>query len=498
MRSILTICLFCALSFASVAQLQTLMNQVMESNQLMGYSVVTICGGEIDQVVHGGKKDYTRDLNVDDSTMYRIASISKFVTATGLMDLYEDGYFALDDDISDAMGTLIRNPNYPDTPITYRMLLSHTSSIQDGNGYDDLLTATYNGGNAIPDITAYLQQGGDFFASNNWRTEEPGTYFVYSNFNYGLIGTLIEKLSGLRFDLYMKQHVLDPLEIAGSFNVSDIQNIDNVAVIYRNVNNSWAPQADNYQGIAPTPTDLMNYVPGTNGLLFAPQGGLRISALDLAKIMLIHSNLNPGVLDQATVQLMSQPQWTYDGSNGDNYFGLFRSWGLGIHITTNATMGDIVFEGETMYGHPGEAYGLISDLYFGSQNGSGFIFLTNGCYEGYEFGNFSAFYGVEEEVFDAVYSQSVINCAASTDHIDPIHLEIFPNPASGYLFIRSVSAVSPKTVTIRDVSGRLLWEQSIQSGQIQQVEISQWPAGFYYVDVTYNHILYHGRFEKLK
>lgn len=485
-------------AFHSNAQLQTALQQVMDNNQLMGFSVVTVCGGEISEVVHGGKKDHTRDLYVNDSTMYRIASISKLVTAMGLMNLYEEGLFQLDDDISTAMGVVIRNPSYPDVPITFRMLLSHTSSLQDGNGYDNLLDATYTAGPNAPDFTEYLLVGGSYYTPNNWRTETPGTYFTYSNANYGLIGTLIEKLSGMRFDQYMKTEVLDPLEIAGSFNVADIENIDNVAVIYRNVNNAWAPQADNYQGVAPLAIDYSGYVPGTNGLIFAPQGGLRISALDLAKIMLVHSNMNPGVLEPATITLMSEPQWTYDGDNGDNYFGLFRSWGLGMHITTNASMGDIVFDGEVMMGHPGEAYGLISDLYFGSQNGSGFVFITNGCFEGYEFGNSSAFYVVEEEIFDAVYSQDIIECVSSTDKIDPIHLEIFPNPANGYLFIRSVSAVSPKTVVIRDISGRLMWEQSIQSGQIQQVDVASWTPGMYYVDVLYNHILYHGRFEKIE
>ncbi len=490
--------LLLSLIFApSHSQLQPALQQIMDEHQLMGFSVVTLCGGQIDEVVHGGKKDFTRDLYIDDSTMYRIASISKLVTATGLMNLYEDGLFGLDDDISEAMGVEIRNPSFAEIPITYRMLLSHTSSLQDGNGYDDLLGDTYNNGPNAPDIIEYLLEGGDYFASNNWRTEEPGTYFVYSNFNFGLIATLIEKLSGMRFDQYMKEFVLDPLDIAGSYNIGDINNIDQVAVIYRNVNNAWVPQADNYQGVPPVSQNFSGYIPGTNGLIFGPQGGLRISALDLAKILLVHSNLNPGVLEPTTIALMSEPQWTYDGSNGDNYYGLFRSWGLGMHITTNAPMGDIVFDGETMMGHPGEAYGLISDFYFGSQNGSGFIFIANGAFEGYEFGDSSAFYSVEEDVFEAIYSQSIFVCVSSTDKIDPVHLELFPNPATSLLFIRSVSAVTPKTVVIRDLAGRLLWEQTIQSGQIIQVEISPWPAGIYSVDVHYNHILYHGRFEKV-
>ncbi|MFM9986152.1 MAG: serine hydrolase [Flavobacteriales bacterium] len=484
------------ISILSQAQLQTALQQVMADNQLMGYSVVTICNGEIDEIANGGLKDYSLNLPVDDSTMYRIASISKLVTATGLMNLYEENAFSLDEDISEAMGAVVRNPNFPDVPITYRMLLSHTSSIQDGNGYSDFLSATYNSGPNAPNVTEYLLEEGDYYETNNWRTEQPGTFFTYSNANFGIIGTLIEKLSGMRFDAYMKMAVLDPLEIAGSFNVADIGNISNVAAIYRNVSNSWQAQVDNFQGIAPSAADFSSYVPGTNGFIFAPQGGLRISAFDLAKIMLVHSNLNPGVLESTTIELMHTPQWTYDGANGDNYYGLFRSWGLGVHITTNADYGDIVFDGETMIGHPGEAYGLISDMYFGSQNGSGFIFITNGCFEGYTFGNNSAFYSVEEEIFDAIFSQNIFNCVVGVEETTDLPFQVFPNPAQAEAIIRFNSQETPTKIVVRDVTGRLVWEQNILSGREIRLEISSWSSGTYGIEVHSGDRLFHTWIQK--
>lgn len=467
------------------AQLNTALNSVFEDNNLMGMSVVTVCGGQVQHVFHAGKKDNTRNLLVDDSTMYRIASISKMVTATGMMNLFEDGLFQLDDDINDAMGFAVRNPNYPDVPITFRMVLSHTSSLQDGDGYDDFLSGTYNFQNDVPNFSEYLLTSGDYYETNNWRTEEPGTYFTYSNANYGLVGTLIEKLSGERFDQYMKENVLEPLGIAGSFNITDIENIDNVAAIYRNQGGSWTPQADNYQGQMPSGFDLENYVPGTNGILFGPQGGLRISALDLAKILLVHSNFDPGVLDAATIALMHEPQWTYTGSNGDNYYGLFRSWGLGVHITTNASGGDILFEDDVMYGHPGEAYGLISDMYFGSQNGSGFIFVTNGCFNGYDFGDFSSFYTVEEEVFSAIYTQAVLNCTTTIKENSAIpFLSLFPNPAEDVLSIEYVSRSAPAHITICDARGVICYEQLIDECHPHQINVSNFASGFYSVIIN--------------
>jgi hypothetical protein len=110
---------------------------------------------------------------------------------------------------------------------------------------------------------------------------------------------------------------------------------------------------------------------------------------------------------------MHEPNWTYDGTNGDTYGGLFQSWGLGVHVATNAPTGDVVFPDRVMRGHIGEAYGLVSDMYFGpGRDGGtvGLIFATNGCFNGYELGNVSAYYTVEEEVFKSIYDDLAENC----------------------------------------------------------------------------------------
>jgi len=127
----------------------------------------------------------------------------------------------------------------------------------------------------------------------------------------------------------------------------------------------------------------------------------------LYRFMAMHSNNgtyeNTELLSKETIELMHTPVWSYNGSNGDNYYNLFNSWGLGMQITTNTANADIVIPGTEMIGHPGEAYGLISDMYFEKEKQFGVIFLTNGYYSGgYDFGNSSAFYVPEEETFQIV------------------------------------------------------------------------------------------------
>lgn len=409
----------CIAGFISVAilqgqSLQQELNAIAENFQLMGMSVVTLCDGEIDEVFNYGLRDLQRQLPYDDDTKLRIASVSKAITATGLMVLVDEGALSLDDDISDYLGFTARNPQYPSVPITVGMVASHTSSIQDGSGYNPFLSATVGAPGLPPSISTVLVPGGTYYTANIWRTETPGSFFAYSNLNYGVLATVIEAASGMRFDHFMTDRIFEPLGLTCSYNVADLPDIDELGVIYRN-QGGWTPQIDNFQGNAPAQPNLNGYVPGTNGSRFGPQGGLRASTLEMARLMLVHMNngfdpmTETQLISSATMELMHTPVWTFNGSNGDNYFNLFNQWGVGIQQTTNTPMGDIVIPGLPMLGHAGEAYGLVSDWYFNKETGRGVIFMTNGIWPGYSFGTSSAFYTVEEAIFNAVANQ--VECA---------------------------------------------------------------------------------------
>jgi hypothetical protein len=301
-----------------------------------------------------------------------------------------------------------------------------------------------------------------------------------------VIGTLVERLSNKRFDIFCKEKIFQPLQISGSFNIQDIQNINNVAVLYRRSGGSWVPQFDNYGGIKPSPRDLSNYVIGTNGVIFAPQGGLRISTNDLAKFMLMIKNggIYNGVriLNDSTVQKMLYPSWIYNGSNGNNYYGIFNTYGFGCHRTV-----DLLY-GETLYGHPGEAYGLISDMYFSKLKDYGIIFITNGGV--WSYGNYSGWYNVEEDVYKAC--KSFIDSLAVIVEIENISLDKFvlyqnyPNPFNP---ITTISFTLEKDgftkLKVYDLFGQeisTLVQDFLISGQLYQFEFdgSRLSSGVYF------------------
>ncbi|MEO6168828.1 MAG: serine hydrolase domain-containing protein [Chitinophagales bacterium] len=454
--------------------------QIVSDYQLIGMSVVEVCDGQINFSKGYGLADYDDNVPVTDNTLYRIASLSKSVTATALMILYDQGLFGLDDDINTYLGYSIRNWHYPNDPITFRTLLSHTSSIVDGSKYDNFLSATY-AQNPPPSISTYFVSGGSYYTSNIFLNKKPGTYFTYSNSNFGLIGTLIEKISGVRFDVFCKQNIFDPLEITASFNIQDLPDISDVAVLYRYLGNNWVPQADNYNGVMPPPLNLSQYVIGNNGFIFGPQGGLRVSANGLAAFMLMHANdgtyNNTTILQSATAQLMHAVEWQYNGSNGNDYYGLFKAWGLGFHLTTNTANSDIVFPDKNMAGHPGEAYGLISDMYFDTTK-NGVIFITNGSKFSYVIGPASSFYTVEKDIFDAVYND-LQNCAAPEDPRHFSDFEIVPNPVIDWLTVHSSiygGLLSMDKVTIYDLYGKLWFSAPVISGSIH---VAALPHGIY-------------------
>ncbi|MEI6727928.1 MAG: serine hydrolase, partial [Actinomycetes bacterium] len=233
------------------------------------------------------------DLPATNDTKYRIASISKMVAAVGLMQLVEKGKIDLDADVSKYLGFSFRNPNFPNAKITTRMLLSHTSSLRDGDYYS--FPATDKLSDYVTPAGAHFEGGARWATPIAGTDASPGHYFSYQNLNYGVLATILEAVTHERFDRYMQTHVLDPLGADASYDVRwfSLCDLRNVGVLYRQMdangvwdsNGPWYPQVDDYRGVRPpAPVGADSYVPGTNATWESPQGGLRISALDLSRV----------------------------------------------------------------------------------------------------------------------------------------------------------------------------------------------------------------------
>jgi len=333
-----------------------------------------------------------RGVTADDPV--RVASISKLVTAIAVLRLVEQHRLDLDADVSNYLGWKLRNPAFPDAPITLRLLLSHRSSLTDTIDYVLPLDADMRG--VLSDPKAWD------------AAHAPGSWFSYTNFNFPVIAAVMERATGTRFDRLMDRLVLKPLGIPACYNWAscDAQTAARAVVLYRDAK----PVRDDNRGAAPpcpvTPArdgscDLSTWRAGANGAMFAPQGGLRISMHGLARIgrLLLGGGTVDGVrlLGPRSMALLEAPLWTFDGANGDTSNGFYCSYGLAVTMLATPAQGcrdDVFGDGVRRIGHAGEAYGLRSGLWVDRTAGTGLVYFATDVIDGS--GARSAFTTAEE------------------------------------------------------------------------------------------------------
>lgn len=408
------------------AELQAVVND--PEHPVSSLSVLAMRAGEVVYEGQFGSRsidasDPAGNRPADKDTLYRAASISKMVATIGFMKLVEAGKIDLDSDVDSYLGFSLRNPAFPDKAITSRMLLSHTSSLRDGEAEVYVYGATTS-------LASVLMPSGAHYDANHWAMADaaPGTFFTYTNLNWGVLATLMERVSGKRFDLYMRDEVLGPLGIQGGYNPAALapSETDHLATLYRKLDAAdrwdptapWTPQGPDRTGVPAKPIEGLDaYVVGSNGTLFSPQGGLRITVHDLGKIMqlLLQGGTYGGVrlLEASTVALMSSEQWRHDAGarNGDPYGGQMRCWGLGVQRFTDAWKGDRLVEpgGFTGWGHLAGAYGLVGGFILDPASGNGMIYLIGGtgCDPETHPGHYSSFHRWEEEILTSLYARAI-------------------------------------------------------------------------------------------
>ncbi len=302
------------------------------------------------------------------STKMRVASVSKLATALTAHRLAEAGAIDLDADISGAFAVSIRHPAFPESPVTMRHLLSHTGGLEDPETYWI----------AAPGLIEEL------FVLGMWRAAAygpPGTGFRYANFGYGLVATLLERATGERFDDLARRLVFDSIGSSAGFNWSGVARTERLrgASIYRKVASSWRVEADGLQVLASDApsvliqpgSSLSEYILGTNGTLFSPQGGLRASLVDLCRL----------AREVSRLEALTRPVWRFEPetNNGDTEGGYFTVFGSGAHVHDGA---DSPLQGFRMAGHHGEAYGLYCGAWDVPEQNAQFAYAVTGTPEG--------------------------------------------------------------------------------------------------------------------
>jgi len=280
-----------------------------------------------------GYYDLENQKPTNEDILYLQASVSKTITATALMQLYEQGLFDLDDDINDYLPFELRNPNHPEEPITIKMVLSHRSSLADDNLY--WVALSYLPGDPdVPDfpypwLKEYLTPDGSGYSSTTWSDSRPGERFYYANIGFSIIAYLVEILSNQNFNEYCKENIFEPLEMFNSsFRLRD-HNISNIAVPYEYKNNKYFRHP--HYGIH----------------ILYPAITLRTSIEEYSHFIIAHMNggiwNDVKILNSTTVNLMHNAHFSPE----DEY-----NYGLGW-VLYNPTIG------KKEYGHSGGYVGVL-------------------------------------------------------------------------------------------------------------------------------------------
>ncbi len=285
---------------------------------------------------------------LDNEDLFRIASISKTFIATVILQLVEEGKLNLDDDVQNYLKFPLRNPLFFDDPITIKMLLTHTSSINDSQKYWSLDIIN-------PNVSK------EYFEC--YSKTKPGVVYKYCNFNYLLLGAVIEGVTNNRFDVEIDQRIMKPLGINGGFNCNVLES-EKFVKLYRYDKDKGTFKEDD-EAYRPYKYQIQDhYVLGESLGLAYPPSGMKITTSNLAKYMMMH--MHGGILNGVRILSEDSEKRMRDNYVGKHNYGFsFRQYRNLIHDTI-------------LYGQTGGGFGLKSAMIFDPTHKMGFVIISSG------------------------------------------------------------------------------------------------------------------------
>jgi CubicO group peptidase (beta-lactamase class C family) len=284
---------------------------------------------------------------VDRNTVFQVASLSKWISAFGVMKLVEDGKLDLDAPVSEYLTRWqLPTSEFNNDGVTVRRLLSHTAGLTDGLGYSG-----FEAGVPIQPIEASLTKASDADEGISGAVQvgiEPGTQFKYSGGGYTLLQLLVEEVSGQSFASFMKEGIFEPLNMNRSSYTWEDSSGFQLAEFY----NSDGTEAPHYRYTSLAATSLYTSIADLEVFF---------------QVFLKGSNNEPigrNILKPETLELMRKPHGSMMGMD---------IWGLG---TILYAMTD---DGSFIIGHDGKSTPPINTaVRLDPQTGNGVIILETG------------------------------------------------------------------------------------------------------------------------
>jgi CubicO group peptidase (beta-lactamase class C family) len=335
------------LEINNIEDFEEYLTDEMDNQEIPAMSVLIFREGEVLYEEYFGKSNLEDDIPLENDDLFLMASVSKVVTATALLQLEEEGLFELDDKINDYLSFNVISPSHPTTDITFRMLLTHTSGIEDS---DALYDQYYYGEDSPTSLSFYIKNylavEGDYYdSSDNFYGFKPGTKHEYTNAGNALIGVLVEEISGIEFNLYCKENIFNPLNMSNTF--WRLDEISQTIVTPYDFEDGEQVEYEHYS--------FTDY----------PNGALRTTAQDMFKFLSAFTQGGRSndyqLLSQSTIDAMLTPQIpTIDNE-------------VGLHLF-------LMDDDYSLWGHDGGDFGVATVMAFNPTTKTGAIIFTNQGY----------------------------------------------------------------------------------------------------------------------
>jgi CubicO group peptidase (beta-lactamase class C family) len=438
-------------SVSAQLNIDSVIQAQMTQKRIAAVSALIVKNGEPVWFKAYGKANVAQDINATSNMSFMLASISKTITATALMQVWENGSFELDDNINDYLAFDVVNPNFSSNAITFRHLLTHTSGISDD--WNTLGSLYVYGDSPIPladFCQGYLEQGGPYYnAASNFTNNAPGTFYEYSNVGATLCGYLVESITGIDFNQYCKDSIFEPLCMDNtSWFISEL-NVSNVVLPHYYENGQYYSE-DHY------------------GFPDYPDGQLRTNATSLGRFLNMYMNYGvyngTRILDSATVAtILTEQVPTLEDGQGLMWYSGTQS-------------------GKTWWGHNGGDLGVTTDMRFFPADSIGIVLLTNGDQANYV--------PMLNQIVNFAQSLPNINntypCGDLLDAEEYVYvpnalLNAYPNPANGFVTLETDKSFNNNVIDIYDMTGKKVKQLTKIVGSKVQVGIAELPAGIYSV-----------------
>ncbi len=195
-------------------RLDSFVLEKMSQTRIPGISLAVVRDGEVVYARGYGFKDIERGLPPTPETVYGIGSVTKSFTALAVLKLVEEGKLSLDDEVSKYVPLKLEAAG---KPVRVHHLLTHTSGIP-ALAYAEAFIRGSLGLDAqwLPlstpeDVIAFMADYGP------WVHSEPGTRYFYLNEGYVLLGYVVSRVSGMRYEDYVRKSILEPLKMGRTY-----------------------------------------------------------------------------------------------------------------------------------------------------------------------------------------------------------------------------------------------------------------------------------------